>query len=165
MTSSGEDALYELLFTNSDEKERPSADDAYQYLQELNSYHLDRMAAEPFILREKQLLCGEEIKSLAFSNYKTFVRTAHCSREIYADFARIDEHLDEVLGRLPAFSQACDSFTKSIQVINQQRRGNTLTLQKHTQLLEFLEISQLMDTCVRNEYYEEALDLAAYVKR
>lgn len=116
MTSSGEDALYDLLFTAEEEKERPSADDAYQYLQELNSYHLDRLGAEPFILREKQALCGEEIKSLAFSNYKTFVRTAHCSREIYADFARIDEHLDEVLGRLPAFSQACDSFTKSIQV-------------------------------------------------
>ena len=77
----------------------------------------------------------------------------------------IETKLDQLITKLPEFSQKCDNFTKLIQGLNTSRRSNNVTLQKHNQLLEILEISQLMDTCVRNEYYDEALDLANYVKR
>ena len=46
-----------------------------------------------------------------------------------------------------------------------RRKLNTLSLSRHTQLLEVLEIPQVMETCVRNGYYEEALDLSAHVRR
>ena len=176
--TSGEEILYDLLFSdekpkttndssdyNSAEFKRSSLDESFSYLQELNSFHIDRLQAEPSMLLDSQQHIQEEIKNLAFSNYKTFIRTAQCSREIYSDFSVIESKLDQLINTLPEFGFLCENFTRNIQTINASRRTNNLTLQKHNQLLEILEISQLMDTCVRNEYYEEALDLAGYVKR
>ncbi len=143
------------------------------YLQELNALHIDRLQLEPKLLLDKKEQINDEIQTLAFSNYKTFIRTAQCSREIYSvnhqlklaiygknysnsffskDFSIIETKLDSLITNLPEFGTKCDNFTKLIQGLNTNRRSNNLTLQKHNQLLEILEISQLMDTCVRNEY-------------
>jgi hypothetical protein len=167
--TSGEKVLYELLFEENIAKnqkdDKISFDLSLKYLQQLNMCHLDQLQSEPNGLFQAQQHIQEEIKNLAFSNYKTFIRTAQCSKEIYSDFSIIDGQLNAIIDNLPSFSQSCEDFAKNIQSINQARRANNLTLQKHNQLLEILEISQLMDTCVRNEYYEEALNLANYVRR
>ena len=42
---------------------------------------------------------------------------------------------------------------------------NNLTRSRYTELLELLEISQLMDTTVRNGYYDEVLEFIEFARK
>ncbi|MEQ2199057.1 conserved oligomeric Golgi complex component [Xenoophorus captivus] len=135
------------------------------YLSELSSCGLDKLGREPERLAEERNQILQQTRELAFSNYQTFIRTADCTEHIYRDFGRVECSVSRLLDKLPRFGERCRAFMKEAEEIGVSRRMNSLTLNRHTEILEILEIPQLMDTCVRNGYYEEALELASYVKR
>jgi hypothetical protein len=76
----------------------------------------------------------------------------------------VERHVEQLLERLPGFLEACQEFSSSAQQVNSSRQQMSLALSRHSQLLEVLEIPQVVDTCVRNGYYEEALDLCSHVR-
>ncbi|XP_028256935.1 conserved oligomeric Golgi complex subunit 8 [Parambassis ranga] len=135
------------------------------YLSELSSFGVEKLSREPERLAEERAQILQQTRELAFSNYQTFIRTADCTEHIYRDFGRVESSVCRLLDKLPGFGEKCRAFMKEAEQIGASRRMNSLTLNRHTEILEILEIPQLMDTCVRNGYYEEALELAAYVKR
>ncbi|XP_069491629.1 conserved oligomeric Golgi complex subunit 8 isoform X2 [Ambystoma mexicanum] len=135
------------------------------YLLELSGCGVERLGREPERLREERAQILQQTRELAFRNYKTFIRTAECTEDIYRRFGLVEAGVSSLLGKLPGFQEGCRRFVKRAEEIGSSRRMNTLTLNRHTEILEILEIPQLMDTCVRNGYYEEALELAAYVHR
>uniref|UniRef100_A0A3Q0QX16 Conserved oligomeric Golgi complex subunit 8 n=1 Tax=Amphilophus citrinellus TaxID=61819 RepID=A0A3Q0QX16_AMPCI len=135
------------------------------YLSELSSFGVEKLGREPERLAEERAQILQQTRELAFSNYQTFIRTADCTEHIYRDFGRVESSVSRLLDKLPRFGERCRGFMKEAEEIGVSRRMNSLTLNRHTEILEILEIPQLMDTCVRNGYYEEALELAAYVKR
>ncbi|KAM4613991.1 conserved oligomeric Golgi complex subunit 8 [Discoglossus pictus] len=160
-----EESLLASVFRASFPESWRDSPDFSSYLLELSSFGVDKLRREPERLSEERGQILQQTRELAFSNYKTFIRTAECTELIYRDFSHVESSVCAVLGKLPAFQETCRGFIKQAEDISSSRRMNTLTLNRHTEILEILEIPQLMDTCVRNGYYEEALELAAYVKR
>ncbi|XP_067392840.1 conserved oligomeric Golgi complex subunit 8 [Emydura macquarii macquarii] len=135
------------------------------YLAELAGLGLEALGREPGRLAEERALGAAHTRRLAFAHYKTFIRSAECTGRTGRGFGGIERGLARLLGRLPGFQESCRAFMRDAEDIASSRRMNSLTLNRHTEILEILEIPQLMDTCVRNGYYEEALELAAYVRR
>ncbi|XP_039186906.1 conserved oligomeric Golgi complex subunit 8 isoform X1 [Crotalus tigris] len=135
------------------------------YLAGLSGLGLEALRREPGRLAEERAQLGAQTRALAFAHYKTFIRSAECTAETRRGFGGIEQGLGRLLDRLPPFAEACRGFMRHAEQIAHSRRMNNVTLNRHTEILEVLEIPQLMDTCVRNSYYEEALELISYVRR
>ena len=160
-----DETLLSNIFKDSFDEEIRRDPEFAIYLSELSSYGLDHLTHEPSRLEKDRSSIRDQTQDLAFHNYRTFIETADCSKGICQDFTKINENLDNVLETLPNLSDQCNSFLKLSQEISTKRKANLLTLSRHSDLLELLEIPQLMETCVRNNYYDEALELITYVKR
>lgn len=107
----------------------------------------------------------EQTQELAISNYKTFIHTAENSRSIFTEFQNTEEQVSTLLDKLPVFTAECENFLAKAEDLNEERRINSITLKKNAQLLEILELPQLMERCIREGRYEEALELASYVQK
>jgi len=135
------------------------------YLSELGSYNVDRISSEPERVAGELHQLQQQTRDLAASNYKTFIQTSNCSKEIFKEFANTEDHLEKLIDKLPDFTEKCSHFQSVAGDISRHRRLTSLTLAKHTSLLEVLELPQLMETVVRNQHYEEALQLHSYVTK
>lgn len=147
-------------FLNSD-----NASDVSEYLFKLGSLKVDQLKQEKNRLQDETKQNIEQTQDLAVNNYQTFIRTAECSREIHTKFAQTKDRVSGLSQKLPEFTATCQRFLDSSSNINSARRLNSLTLTRNAELLEILELPQLMETCIREGRYEEALELAAYVQR
>ncbi|KAI5752796.1 hypothetical protein M8J77_020455 [Diaphorina citri] len=135
------------------------------YLQKLGSNGVEHLNKEVDHLADEKATVLNQTRELAFSNYKTFIRTAECAREISSKFESTEHQISSLLTKLPDFVSECEEFNQVSSGIRTRRRLNTLTLTLNAQLLQLLELPQLMDSCIRAGLYEDALRLATYVKK
>ncbi|KAF5280504.1 hypothetical protein FQA39_LY18049 [Lamprigera yunnana] len=136
-----------------------------EYLRKIGTLKCEELVKEPFKLNEIKSRILEQTQLLAVNNYKTFICTAECSRNLFEDFNDIEDKLTNLLSNVPKFESKCCLFANNIGGINLLRRLNSLTLTRSAQILEILEVPQLMDSFIKDGLYEDALELAAYVRR
>ncbi|XP_003488140.1 conserved oligomeric Golgi complex subunit 8 [Bombus impatiens] len=143
-------------------KENP---DFYQYLSKLGGYDVDQLNKEPGHLNDEKTSVLQTTQELVFANYKTFIQTAESSREIFKQFNETENRLDGLVQEIPKFVGKCQSFCDISKDINTHRRINSLTLTRNAELLEVLEMPQLMESCLRSNQYNEALELSQYARQ
>ncbi|KAF7830447.1 conserved oligomeric Golgi complex subunit 8 [Senna tora] len=133
------------------------------YVSELLSFTLDRLHKEPELLRVDAERIQRQMQEVAVGNYRAFIAAADALLAIREEVSSIDKHLDSLTNEIPKLTSGCSEFTECAEQILDKRKMNQTMLANHSTLLDLLEIPQLMDTCVRNGNYDEALDLEAYV--
>ncbi|MFS7981387.1 putative oligomeric Golgi complex subunit 8, cullin repeat-like-containing domain superfamily [Helianthus anomalus] len=135
------------------------------YVSELLSFTLDRLHKEPELLRVDADRIRRQMQEVAVNNYRAFISAADALVSIRNEVSSIDKHLESLIAEVPKLTSGCSEFIDSAESILEKRKMNQTLLANHSTLLDLLEIPQLMDTCVRNGNYDEALDLEAFVSK
>ncbi|KAJ4911932.1 conserved oligomeric Golgi complex component-related protein [Raphanus sativus] len=135
------------------------------YVSELLSFTLDRLHKEPELLRVDAERIQRQMQEVAVGNYRAFITAADALLAIRQEVSSIDKHLESLIGEVPKLTSGCTEFVDSAENILEKRKMNQALLANHSTLLDLLEIPQLMDTCVRNGNFDEALDLEAFVSK
>lgn len=135
------------------------------YVSELLSFTLDRLHKEPELLRVDAERIRRQMQEVAVGNYRAFISAADALHSIKEEVSSIHKHLESLIAEVPNLTSGCTEFHETAEQIMEKRKLNQTLLANHSTLLDLLEIPQLMDTCVRNGNYDEALDLEAYVAK
>lgn len=139
--------------------------DEEAYLQSLTALHLEQLQREPDKLTNECKQITGEMEELAYDNYSCFVDSSQCIGDVITQLQDVDKQLDSVEKSLPRLVGACKTFSERCKAIAQERAVSKVALSSHAQLVELLEVPQWMQTCVRNGFYEESLQLQAFVAR
>ena len=140
-----------------------SRDDAY--LADLLSFGAERLSKEPELLRDDQARVQRQLQDTAFKNYKAFVSTAECIEKVGQGLAGVEKHLESLQEKIPTLEEECLKYEDFMTENSREQAHNRQLLSNFGPLLEILEVTQLMETCIRNKSYDEALDLDAFVHK
>ncbi|KAG0055307.1 hypothetical protein BGZ83_009065 [Gryganskiella cystojenkinii] len=167
-STTDQDALMDLIIQQVPVQKREMLSTSWSkdYLNRLTSLPARALQNEPEKLREEQLKVERDMSELAFRDYKAFILVKDCKQEVQSTFEQMGQHLDRFQETIPNFVETLNKFSGTIAppILERQSVYSSI-LATHSQLLEVLEIPLLMETCVRNGYYNEALELASHVQR
>lgn len=142
-----------------------SRSEAINYLRKLRSYKKENLKKDSVNLLDDLNNLDLQTQEIAFSNYPAFIKTAESSRQVLKGWNETTKNVESLIDKLPKFSEKCDTFVKTTLEIQSSSRLNSLTMKRHLELLEILELPQLMESSIREEKYEDALELASYVQK
>ncbi|ORX60173.1 Dor1-domain-containing protein [Piromyces finnis] len=152
--------------TNSIIDKKILEDEEYQqYINHLMTSSIEELKNEPQLIENHSKYIDQQLASVTFNNYKYFLDANLCSQGINKSLSSVSEKNDSMLNILGNVENACKDFTKSLDQFVDDKNRIKLILNHHSKIVEILEIPQLLDTFIRNGYYDEAMELKNHSKK
>ncbi|WVQ94344.1 hypothetical protein IAU59_001423 [Kwoniella sp. CBS 9459] len=136
-----------------------SSPGASSYLDQLLSLSLHELLRQPALISAEASTVESDLTNLCFREYPTFISVHKCSSAVKSAFDDFSGSLGKLIGAIPSLEDECRSFSTTTGGIQRVRGKAALVLEHQDKLYDLLEIPQLMETCVRNGYYQEAMEL------
>ncbi|KZT22621.1 Dor1-domain-containing protein [Neolentinus lepideus HHB14362 ss-1] len=159
--------LAEMLSTgaaeSSSSKVSFSSPTTTSYLSHLTTLPLDTLLSEPTSLSSTSAQLTNALTTLCHTNYKTFLSLHSTTNTLSDTLSSVTSSLTSLISdALPALETSTRSFGESSKSVLSERRKTSLVLDQYDKLHDLLEIPSLVESCVRNGYFQEALDLSAH---
>jgi hypothetical protein len=136
-----------------------------RYIGQLATLNLERIKTEPAQLQAEFNSVQRQIEEYAFANYRPFIEAGKCTEAIQSQLDTMSEQLSTVCTLSPTVSSSAEFFQEQAQAMLKRRSTISNALSNHVQLTEILEIPKLMETLVRTEAFEDALELSNYMTK
>jgi hypothetical protein len=161
MTTDGEAATLLDLFSSSILVDHP---ESTSYLGGLPSLPLSDLLATPTTLSTQSHTLTASLNALAHTSYPTILSLHNTSSALLDSLSSLDTSLNALLDTaLPALDDVARTFReKSGPTVIEERQRTRVVLEQYDKLRDLLDVPVLMDTCVRNGLYAEALALAGH---
>ncbi|EWM28550.1 Dor1-like protein [Nannochloropsis gaditana] len=117
---------------------------------------------EPELLRQEATRVQQTLEALYRSHYTTIIENYECMTFIQERGTEFQADLTALQEEVGGLKEACGPFTAGAQAIVGDLKRNRQTFQHHLQLVELLEVPQVMDACLRNGLYDEAVEVVAF---
>ena len=153
------------LLSSDDLKTRLSSPDITQYLTHLTSLSLPEILHEPTTLASEASQLTNSLTSLCHTEYPTFLSLHKSSSVLSNTLSSLSSSLTSLIDVIPSLEAQTRQFSAETQAIQETRTKARQVLTHHDALVDILDVPSLIDTCVRNGYYQEAMDLSAHAQR
>ncbi|KAG1763552.1 oligomeric Golgi complex subunit 8, partial [Suillus occidentalis] len=128
---------------------------------------LSDLLSTPSALTTQSHTLTSSLTALTHTSYPTFLSLHHTSTALLTSLSLFDTSLNCLINiALPALDDAARVFREKTgpEVIEGMPQKARVVLEQHDKLRDLLDVPVLIDTCVRNGLYAEALSLAAHAK-
>ncbi|KAH8835039.1 Dor1-like family-domain-containing protein [Flagelloscypha sp. PMI_526] len=133
------------------------------YLDHLTTLDLQTLLSEPTVLQTQSHHLTSSITSLTHTSYPTFIALHEATQSLGTSLDSLSQTLDSLVSdSLPNLETSVADWRGATKDVLAERHRARVVLEQHDKIRDLLDIPLLIDTCVRNGYFQEALSLASH---